>query len=66
MIDWATKAGQGLMPHQQGGTRGAADAQNGTALHQASQIPGGGGFLLIFLPKEANAAESRSYFSWSQ
>ena len=53
MIDWTTKADQGLMPHQQGGTRAAADSQNGTALHQASQIPGSGGFLPIFLPKEA-------------
>jgi len=33
--------------------RAAADSQNGTALHQASQIPGSGGFLPIFLPKEA-------------
>jgi hypothetical protein len=53
MIDRATKAGQWLMPHQQGGTRTVADSQNGTALHQASQIPGGGDFLPIFLPKEA-------------
>jgi hypothetical protein len=41
------------MPHQQGGTRAAAESQNGTMLHQASQIPGTGGFLPIFLPKEA-------------
>jgi hypothetical protein len=27
--------------------------QNGTALHEASQIPGSGGSLPIFLPKEA-------------
>jgi hypothetical protein len=53
MIDWTTKADQGLMPHQQGRRRAAADSQNGTALHQASQIPGSGGFLPIFLPKEA-------------
>ncbi len=51
MIDWTTKADQGLMPHQQGRTRAAADSQNGTA--QTSQIPGSGGFLPIFLPKEA-------------
>ena len=53
MIDRAAKADQGLMPRQKGGTRAAADSQNGTALHQASQIPGSGGFLPIFLPKEA-------------
>ena len=53
MIDWTTKADQGLMPHQQGRTRAAADSQNGTALHQASQIPGSGDFLPIFPPKEA-------------
>jgi hypothetical protein len=53
MIDRATKADLGLVPHQQGGTRAAAGPQNGTVLHQASQIPGGRGFLPIFLPKEA-------------
>jgi hypothetical protein len=53
MIDWTTKVGQGLMPHQKGGTGASADSQNGTALHQASRIPGSGGFLPIFLPKEA-------------
>jgi hypothetical protein len=53
MIDRATKADHGLMPDQQGGTRAAADSQNGTGLHQASQIPGCGDFLPVFLPKEA-------------
>ena len=53
MIDRAAKADQGLMPRQKGGTRAAADSQNGIALQQASQIPGSGGFLPIFPPKEA-------------
>jgi hypothetical protein len=53
MIDRATKADQGLLPHQQGGSRAVAEPQNGTALHQASQIPVSGDFLPIFLPKEA-------------
>ena len=53
MIDRATKADRGLMPHQQGGSRAVAEPQNGTALHQASQIPVSGDFLPIFLPKEA-------------
>jgi len=52
----------GLMPHQQSGTRAAADSCNGTALHQASHIPGSGGFLPIFLPKEA-AQRSRGALS---
>jgi hypothetical protein len=45
--------------------RAAADSQNGTALHQASQIPGSGGFRPIFYPK-GSMTESRSYFSWSR
>jgi hypothetical protein len=70
MIDWTTKAGQGLMPRQQGGTRAAADSQNGTALHQASQIPGHGDFLPIFLPKEATQRSRGAFLlvkvpSWS-
>ena len=53
MIDRTTKSRPGLIPHQQGGSRAVAEPQNGTALHQASQIPVSGDFLPIFLPKEA-------------
>jgi hypothetical protein len=53
IIDRATKADQGLCPISKAVRALPQTHVNGTALHQASQIPGSGGFLPIFLPKEA-------------
>ncbi len=52
MTGQATEADKGLMPIGKA-VHAAADVQNGTALHQPSQIPGSGGLLSSFLPKEA-------------
>jgi hypothetical protein len=65
MTGRTTKAGHVADAHQQGGIRAAADSQNSTALHQASQIPGNGGFC-PFSTQKGSMTESRSYFSWSR
>ena len=53
MIARAAQAGQGWCPVSKV-VRALPQAHvNGTALHQASHIPGSGGFLPIFLPEEA-------------
>jgi hypothetical protein len=62
MIDQATKAGGGLMPISKAVRALPQTHVNGTALHQASHIPGRGSFLPIFLPEEA-AQRSRGALS---
>ena len=66
MIDRATKADQGLMPHQQSGTRAAADSCKRHCAAPGFTHSGQRRFSTHFSTQRGNAAESRSSFSWSQ
>ena len=65
MIDRATKADQGLMPHQQGGSRAVAEPQNGTRRARLADScqPRISTQLQI---KEVQSGIEATYISWSQ
>jgi hypothetical protein len=48
--------------HLHRSTRAAADLQNGTALHQYAQIPGGGDFYPNFYPTRQRSEAELLYF----